>query len=35
MKQFGKSGRRRDLEGIPSDQRYILNSGEAVVHVCG
>jgi hypothetical protein len=36
MKQFGKSGRRRrDPERIPSDQRYILDSGEAVVHVCG
>jgi hypothetical protein len=35
MKQFKKSGRRRDLEEIPSDKRYILNSGEAVVHVCG
>jgi len=35
MQQFGKSGKRIELERIPSDERHILDRGKAVVHVCG
>ena len=33
-KQFGKSGRRKDLERMSSDQRNILDRGDAVERVC-